>query len=329
MAAPTGRAFDLFSACAAITLAMLGFAATGHAQGYPAKPVRVLVSTAAGSAPDTIARMTTQRLADRLGQSFVVENRSGAGGNLAFEAAAKAEPDGYTLLIVPPSAVINGHLYPKLNYDFLRDIAPVSGIFQAPEALLVHPSVPARTLKEFVDYARANPGRLNMGSSGNGSGSHLAAEEFMMASGTKFAHVPYRGGGQVVADLLGGQIQLTFVALGLAVEQVKAGKILALGVSTAKRSAAAPHLPAIAEVVPGYDFGTFFGLGAPKQTPASIVRLLNKEVNAFLAEDSTKSRMLAFGGEPQPGPPEAFAGFLAEQHEKKGKVIKAAGIKLD
>ena len=313
------------AACALSTVA----ASAAKAQDYPVKPVRVLVSTAAGSAPDTIARMTTQRLAERLGQSFVVENRSGAGGNLAFEAVARAEPDGYTLLIVPPSAVINAHLYPKLNYDFLRDIAPVAGIFKSPEALLVHPSVPVRTLTEFVAYARANPGKLNMGSSGNGSGSHLAAEEFMMASGTKFAHVPYRGGGQVISDLLGGQIQLTFIALGLAVEHVKAGKILALGVSTAKRSAAAPEVPAIAEAVPGYDYGTYFGLGAPIATPRAIVEKLNREVNTYLAEDSTKARMLAFGGDPHTGTPEDFGRFLAEQSEKKGKIIKAAGIKLE
>lgn len=296
---------------------------------YPSRSVRLVAGVGAGGAPDVVARLVGQFLSERLGQPFVIENRPGAGGNLATEAVVRAAPDGYTLLMAAPSSAINATLYENLKFNFIRDIAPVATIFTSPEVLVAHPSVPVKTLGELVAYARNNPGKLNMASAGNGSGPHLSGVLLMMMSNTSFTHVPYRAGSQALSDLIAGRVDITFVASGFAVEQIKAGNVRALGVTTENRSQLLPDVPAIAETFPGYESGTWFGIGAPKETPAAIITKLNSEINAMLADPRAKARIAELDGWPLAGTPEAFGKLIASETEKKAKIIKASGIKLE
>jgi tripartite-type tricarboxylate transporter receptor subunit TctC len=288
--------------------------------------VRLIVGFAAGGTPDILARLMGQWLSERLGQQCVIENRIGAGGNIAIETVVNAPADGYTLLLVPTAAAINATLYDKLNYNFIRDIAPIAGIIRAPNVMLVNPSIPARTVPEFIAYAKANPGKVNMASAGNGSGPHLGGELFKMMAGVDIVHVPYRGGAPALADLIGGQVQVLFSATP-ADEYIRAGKVRALAVTTATRSDALPDVPAVSEFLPGYEASAWFGVGAPTNTPAEIVDKLNKEINAGLADPKIKVRLASLGGTVLAGSPADFGKLIADETEKWGKVIKFAGIK--
>ena len=296
---------------------------------YPSRPVRLLAGVGAGGAPDVVGRLAGQWLSERLGQAFVIENRPGAGGNIATEAVVRAQPDGYTLLIVAPSSAINATLYDKLSFNFIRDIAPVASLLTSPEVLLVHPSVRANSLAELIALAKADPGKLNMASAGNGSGPHLSGVQLMMMSGTTFTHVPYRSGSQALMDVIAGRVELTFVASGFGVEHVRAGTVRALGVTTAGRSGLMPDVPAIGETLRDYESGTWFGLGAPRETPVAIIEKLNSEINAILADPKVKARIAELDGAALPGPPAAFAKIIADETERKRKIIRAAGIKLE
>jgi tripartite-type tricarboxylate transporter receptor subunit TctC len=297
------------------------------AQGYPARPVRIIVGFAPGGANDILARLIGQWLSERLGQPFVIENRPGGGSNSATEAVVRAPADGYTLLLVGPPQAINTTLYEKLNFNFLRDIAPVAGIIRAPNVMEVNPSVPANTVSEFIAYAKANPGRVNMASAGNGTGPHLAGELFKMMAGVNVVHVPYRGSGPALIDLLGGQVQVMFDALPPSMEHIRTGKLRALAVTTAARSPALPDVPTVSDFVPGYEASASFGVGTPRATPADIVEKLNKEINVALAEPKLIARLTDLGGAVLPGSPADFGKLIAEETEKWGKVVKFAGIK--
>jgi tripartite-type tricarboxylate transporter receptor subunit TctC len=300
-----------------------------RAQAYPERPVRIVVGFAPGGANDILARLIGQWLSERLGQPFVIENRPGGGSNIATEAVVRAAPDGYTLLLVGPPQAINATLYEKLNFNFLRDIAPVAGIIRAPNVMEVNPSVPAKTVSEFIAYAKANPGRVNMASAGNGTGPHMAGELFKMMAGVNIVHVPYRGSGPALTDLLGGQVQVMFDALPPSMEHIRTGKLRALAVTTAARSLALPDVPTVSEFVPGYEASASFGVGAPRSTPADIVEKLNKEINGALADPKLKARLADLGGLTLPGSPADFGKLLAEETEKWGKVVKFSGAKPD
>jgi tripartite-type tricarboxylate transporter receptor subunit TctC len=300
-----------------------------HAIDYPTRPVRIIVAVAAGGGADIIARVIGQWLSERLGQQFIVENRPGGGTNIGTEMVARAPADGYTLLLVNLTHAINATLYEKLNYNFIRDFAPVAGIVGVSNVVEVHPSVPAKTLPEFIAYAKANPGKINMGSAGNGSSSHMAGELFKMLVGVNLVHVPYRGQGPAMTDLLGGQLQVIFATTPGTTEFVRTGKLNALAVTTATRADALPDVPPLADFVPGYESSQWYGLGAPKNTPAEIVDKLNREVNAALVDPKMKARLAEFGGTVMPGPPAEFGKFIAGETEKWGKVVKFAGIKAD
>lgn len=296
---------------------------------YPSRAVKIVAGVGPGGAPDVVARLVGQWLSEKFGQPFVIENRPGAGGNIATEAVVRATPDGYTLLIIAPSAAINATLYENLKFNFVRDIAPVASIFTSPEVMVVHPSVPAKTLTELVAYAKSHPGKLNMASAGNGSGPHLSGVLLMMMSGANFTHVPYRSGAQALSDLIAGRVDLTFVASGFAVEHIKAGNVRALGVTTNNRSQLLPDVPAITEAFPGYESGTWFGLGAPKDTPAVIIEKLNSAINAILAEPKAKARIAELDGWVLTGTPESFGKLIVDETAKKAKIIKESGIKLE
>jgi tripartite-type tricarboxylate transporter receptor subunit TctC len=296
------------------------------AQAYPSRPVRLIVGFAAGGAPDIVARVMGQWLSERLGQQFVIENRTGAGGNVAVEAVVNAPADGYTLLLVPTGAAINATLYDKLNYNFVRDIAPIGGVIRAPNVMLVNPSVPARTVPEFIAYAKANPRKISMASAGLGSGPHLAGELFKMMAGVDMVHVPYRGATPALTDLIGGQVQVLFGNTP-ANEYIRAGRVFALAVTTAMRSAALPDVPTLGEFLPGYEASAWFGVGAPRSTPAEIVDKLNKVINAGLADPKVTARLTDLGGTALVGSPVDFGKLIAHETEKWGKVIKLAGIK--
>jgi tripartite-type tricarboxylate transporter receptor subunit TctC len=300
-----------------------------RAQTYPARPVRIIVGLAAGGGTDIVARLIGQWLSERLGQSFVVENRPGANGNIATEAVVNASPDGYTLLAVSPGAAINQSLYDKLNFDFLRDIAPVAGIIRVANVMVVNPSFPARTLPEFIAYAKANPDKINMASSGNGSSNHLSGELFKMMTGVKMVHVPYRGAAPALTDVIGGQVQLIFSAVTSTIEYIKADKVRALAVTSTTREDALPDVPAVAEFVPGYEASNWWGIAAPKNTPAAIVDTLNKEINAAFADPKVKARLADLGGMSLKGSPADFGRLIAEETEKWGKVIRTANIKAE
>jgi tripartite-type tricarboxylate transporter receptor subunit TctC len=298
------------------------------AETYPSRPVRIIVGFAAGGGPaDILARLIGQWLSERLGQPFVIDNRPGGGGNIGTEAVVRAPADGYTLLMVGSWSAINATLYDKLNYDFIRDIAPVAGVLRGPYVLAVHPSVPTKSVPEFIAYAKANPRKLNMASGGVGTGSHIAGELFKMMAGVDMVHVPYRGGGPAYNDLLGGQVQVIFGTTVASIGYIRAGRLRALAVTAATRSDALPDIPTVAEFVPGYEASFWFGVGAPKATPAEIVDKLNKEVNAGLADPKMKARLADLGGTVLPGPPSDFGKLIADETEKWAKVIQFAGIK--
>jgi tripartite-type tricarboxylate transporter receptor subunit TctC len=297
------------------------------AQTYPARPVRIVVGLTAGSASDIVARIMGQWLSERLGQQFIVENRPGAGTNIAAEAVVRSVPDGYTLLLAVSPNAINASLYDKLSFNFISDIAPVAAISREPNVIVVNPSLPTRTVPELIAYAKANPGRLNMASAGNGTTSHLAGELFKMMTGVNMVHVPYRGGGPALTDLLAGQVQVFFPPMVVPVGQIRAGKLRALAVTTATRSEALPDIPTVGEFVPGYEASVWFGLGVPKGTPAEVINKLNQETNAALTDIKIKARMAESGGTVLPGSPADFGRLIAEETEKWSKVVREANIK--
>jgi tripartite-type tricarboxylate transporter receptor subunit TctC len=299
------------------------------AQAYPSRPVRIIAPTAPGGAPDILARLIGPWLSERLGQQFVVENRPGSGTNIGTEVVVRASPDGYTLLMVASANAINATLYDKLNFVFLRDIAAVAGIISLPFVMVVNPSVPAKTVPEFIAYAKANPGKINLGSPGIGTPGHVAGELFKMMAGVEMIHVPYRGGGPVMTDLLGGQVQVLFGSTSLTIEQIRAGKLRPLAVTTATRWEGLPDIPTVNDFVSGYEASAVSGLGAPRNTPAEIIDTLNKEINAALADPKMKARLADLGGTVLPGSPADFGKLIADEIEKWAKVIKFAGIKAE
>jgi len=294
---------------------------------YPTKPSRIVAGFAAGGGVDITARLIGQWLADHLGQPFVVENRTGAGGNIGTEAVVNAAPDGYTLLLATVPNAVNASLYDKLSFDFVRDIAPVAGVIRVPMVVLVNPSVPAQTLAEFIAYAKANPGKVNMASAGIGSAPHMAGELFKVMTGVNIVHVPYRGQGPAMTDLIGGQVQVLFAAAPGTADHIKTGKLRALAVTTSKRMAEWPDIPAVGEIVPGYEASQWYGFAAPKNTPTEIVDRLNKAINAAIADPGLKAKLAAIGGEPMPGTPADFGRLIVEETDKWGKVVRAAGLK--
>jgi tripartite-type tricarboxylate transporter receptor subunit TctC len=300
-----------------------------RADTYPSRSVLVLVGYAAGGPTDICARLISEWLSKRLNQQFAVENRSGAGSNIATEAAIHAPPDGYTLLLVTSSNAINATLYSKLNFNFMADIEPIAGIMQAPSVLEVNPQVPVKTVPEFIAYAKANPGKVNMGTAGNGSPPHMFGELFKTMTGVNLTVVGYRGGEPALVDLLGGQVQVMFEGITSSIGYLKAGKLRPLGVTSAKRSAVLPDVPAIDEFVPGYDAAGWFGLGAPKGTPQPIIDTLSKAIAEGLADPDMKARFAALGAEPMPMGPAAFGKLVADDTAKWGKVIRTANIKMD
>ncbi len=300
---------------------------SAKAEAYPSRPVRIMVGTAPGGAPDILARLIGQWLSDRLGQPFVVENKPGGSTNLATEEVAKAQPDGYTLLLlVPSNAAINGSLYNNLNYDFARDLTPVGGVSRETEVMVVNPSFPAKTAPEFISYAKANPGKINMASPGIGTAPHMAGELFKYMTGIEMTHVAYRGSAPAITDLLGGQVQVYFAPLSASIEYVRTGKLRALGVTAAARVAALPDVPPLGAFVPGYETSTWYGIGAPKKTPAEIVDRLNKAINAGLADPEVTARLAALGSSAFPVSPAEFGKFIADETEKWAKVIRFARI---
>ena len=299
------------------------------AQAYPTRPVRIIVGFAAGGATDIAARLIGQWLTERLGQSFFVENRPGANGNIATEAVVRATPDGYTLLLALSSDAINTKLYDKLKFNFIRDIAPVAGIIRVSNVLVVHPSFPAKTVPEFIAYAKANLGKVNMASGGVGSGNHLSGELFKIMAGVNMIHVPYRGEAPALADMLGGQVQVIFGSMPGTIEYIRSGSLRPLAVTSATRSEALPDIPTVGDFVPGYESVEWAGVGAPKQTPAEIIDKLNMEINAGLTDPKVKARLADLGGIVLPGAPTAFGKFIAAETEKWAKVTRAANIKLD
>jgi tripartite-type tricarboxylate transporter receptor subunit TctC len=297
------------------------------AQDYPTRTVRLIVPFGPGGAPDILARLIGQWLSERLGQTFVVENRPGASGNLGTQLVIDAPPDGHMLLLVSLANAVNVSLFEHLNFDFARDIAPVAGISHDPNVVVVNPSFPTRTLPEFIAYAKANPGKINMASPGVGTSPHMAGELFKLMTGVDMVHVPYRASPPAISDLLGGQVQVYFSPIAAGIEYVRAGKLRALAITSAKRADALPDLPSIAEFVPGYDAGAFYGIGAPAKTPAAIIDRLNREIEAGLADPTLKAHMADLGSVPFRGSPADFGKLMAAETEKWTKVVKFAGIK--
>jgi len=295
------------------------------AQAYPSRPARIMVGFPAGTSSDITARLVGQWLSQRLGQQYIVEDRPGAGTNIAAEAVVHAPPDGYTLLWVTQTNAINATLYDTLNFNFIRDIAPVASIISVPAVMMVNPAVPAKTVPEFIAYAKANPGKINMSSPGNGSINHVAGELFKMMAGVDLVHIPYRS--SQFPDLLAGQVQVTFNPLPSSLDFIRSGRLRGLAVTSATRSAALPDLPSLAEFLPGYAATAWFGIGAPKATPAAIVEVLNKEINASLADPVFKARLIDLGGEPTPLSPSEFGNFIASETQKWAKVVKFSGAK--
>ena len=317
-------------------LRLAGIAATwsalprvARADTYPSRTVRILVATSAGGSTDIMARLIAEWLTDKLGQSFVVENRPGGGNNIGTEAAARAPADGYTLFMANSVNAINGSVYEKLNYNFIADFAPIVHAQSSPLLMMVHPSVPAKTVPEFIAYTKANPDKINMGSGGIGSTGHMSGELFKMMSGVKLLHVPYRGESLAMTDLIGGQAQIVFATTGSSIQYVKSGSVRALAVTTPASIDALPDVPPLAQYLPGYQASGWSGLTAPKNTPAEIVMLLNKEVNAALANSRIKQRFIDMGGPPVGGSPADFARFIAEDTERWAKVVKFAGVKVN
>ena len=300
-----------------------------RAQNWPARPVRLIVAVAPGGGADIVARLMGQWLSERLGQPVVIENRPGAGNNVGTEVVVRAPPDGYTLLSVAVAAAINATLYDRLSFNFLRDIAPVAGTISVPNVAYVHPSVPAKTLPEFIAYAKANPGKLNMASAGNGTSSHMAGELFKMMAGVDIVHVPYRGQGPALTDLLGGHVQAMFATTPGTTDYIATGELRALAVTTAARAEALPNIPVVGDFLPGYEASQWYGIGAPRDTPVDIVARLNREINAILADPVNKTRLADLGGAALSGSPAAFGKLVADETEKWAKVVKFSGAKPD
>ena len=291
--------------------------------------MRIVAGFTAGGGVDITARLIGQWLAERLGQSFVIENRPGAGGNIGTETVVNAAADGYTLLLATVPNAVNASLYEKLNFNFIRDTAPVAGIIRVPMVMLLNPSVPAKTVPEFIAYAKANPDKVNMASAGNGTAPHLAGELFKMMAGVNLVHIPYRGQGPALTDLLGGQVQVLFATTPGTTDYITTGKLRALAVTTAARAEMLPELPPIGDFVPGYETSQWYGICAPGKTPPEIVDKLNREINAALADPGMKAKFAAIGGEPLPGSPAEFGRLIAEETEKWAKVVRAAGLKAE
>ena len=318
----------------AICLIAIGISAIASLGGasaldYPTRPVRWVVGYPPGGATDILARLIGQRLSERLGQQFVIENKPGAGNNIATESVINAEPDGYTVLFVNPANYINASLYTNLKFNFIRDIAPVASFNRVPNVMTVNNDVPAKTVAEFIAYVKANPGKVNLASSGNGTSVHLSGEMFMATTGAKMQHVPYRGAAPAITDLLGGQVQVIFDNMPSILQHIRAGSLRALAVTSTARSSLLPDVPTLADTVPGYEASALFGMGVPKNTPKEIIEKLNKEINAVLAEPAIKAKLIDLGGEPLIGPPEAFGAMIVAETEKWEKVVKAAGVRVD
>jgi tripartite-type tricarboxylate transporter receptor subunit TctC len=318
-----------FLQVAAGAAALPAVSRTARAQTYPTRPVRIMVGAAPGGAFDILARLIGQSLSERLAQPFVIENRPGAGSNIAAEAVVKAPADGYTLLLVSSVNAINATLYDKLNFNFIRDIAPVASLLRQPQIMLVNPSFPAKTVPEFIAYAKANPGKISMASAGNGTGPHLGGELFKMMAGIDMVHVPYRGGAPALTDLIGGQVQVMFIGPIEVVEHIRAGRLRGLAVTAARRLDALSDLPTVGDFVPGYETSNWFGIGAPRNTPAEIVERLNKEINAGLADNKLRARLVELGGTVLPGSPAEFGKLIADDTDKWAKIIKTAGIRAE
>jgi tripartite-type tricarboxylate transporter receptor subunit TctC len=328
MKLPHRRQFLHLAAAAAVLPAVPRIA---RAQTYPARSVRIITAGAPGVATDILARISAQWLSERLGhgQPFVVENRTGAGGNIAAEAVVRASADGYTLLLIGANYTINAVLYEKLNYDFIRDIAPVAAIVRLPNVVVVNPSFPATSIPEFIAYAKANPGKVNFASNGSGTSIHMSGELFKLMTGVDMVHVPYRGGAGAQVDLMGGRVQVMFDNLPASIELIRTGKLRALAVTTADRWSSLPDIPTVGEFVPGFEVSTVGGIGAPKNTPSNIIETLNKELNAGLKEATMKQRLTELGGDVLVLSPTQYGNLLAAEVEKWRKVVKSAGIKAE
>ena len=308
------------------TLAGIGNAA---ALDYPTRPVRWIVTYPPGGATDITARIMAQWLSERLGQQFIIENKPGGGNNIGTEAAINSPADGYTLMLVNPANAINATLYPKLSFNFMKDIAPVGGIMRVPNVMEVNPSFPAKTVAEFIAYAKANPGKINWATSGNGTSVHLSGELFKMMTGVQLTHIPYKGSAPALTDLLAGTVDVIFDNMPPSLPHIRAGKLRALAVTTNVRSEALPDVPTVADTVPGYEASAFFGMGVPKGTPPEIIEKLNKEINAGLADPKIKARLFELGGMLIAGTPEDFGKVVASETDKWAKVIKAGGVALE
>jgi tripartite-type tricarboxylate transporter receptor subunit TctC len=316
-----------FLQLAAGAAALPALSRMARAQPYPSRPVRLIVPLAPGGATDIVARLMGQWLSEWLGEPFIIENRPGAGGNIGTEAVVRSPPDGYTLLVTSTTNAINATLYDKLNFNFIRDIAPVATISRNTLVMVVHPSIPAKTVPEFIAYAKANPRKLNMASPGNGSPNHVSGELFKMMTGVDMVHVPYRSGGPALTDLLGGQMQVMFPATVSSIEYIRAGRLRALAVTTRTPSDALPDVPTVGEFVPGYEASNWFGVGVPKNTPSEMIDKLNEAINTGLADPTIKARLAGLGGMVLAGSPADFSKLIADDTEKWAKVIKSAGIK--
>src|SRR5689334_4941814 len=324
----------MMSRRAAIGLIAIGLSAIASmgsavALDYPTRPVRFIVGYPPGGATDILARLIGQRLSERLGQQFVVENKPGAGNNIGTETVVRADPDGYTILLVNPANYINASLYTNLKFNFVRDIAAVASFNRVPNVMTVNNNVPAKTVAEFIAYAKANPGKINMASSGNGTSVHLSGEMFMSLADVKMQHVPYRGAAPALTDMLGGQVQVIFDNMPSVIQHIRSGALRALAVTTTTRSPQLPDVPTVAETVPGYEASALFGVGAPKKTPPEIIEKLNKDINEVLAEPAIKARLIDLGGEPLISTPDEFGKMVAAETEKWEKVVKAAGAHIE
>jgi tripartite-type tricarboxylate transporter receptor subunit TctC len=319
------RLYALVLLC--LTFVLPGAAAV--AQDYPTRPIRWIVPYPPAGTTDVLARIMGDYLSRKMGQQFIIDNRPGAGNNIGTEAVAMAPPDGYTVLLVNPANGINATLYKKLPFNFIRDIAPVGGLIRVPNVMEINPDVPARTVAEFIAHAKANPGKINMASSGLGTSVHLSGELFKAMTGVEMVHVPYRGAGPALTDLMTGQVHVLFDNLPSSVEHIRAGKLRALAVTTDKPSPALPGVPTVAETVPGYEASAWFGMGAPKDTPRHIVERLNREINAALRDPEMQKKLADLGGTPLPGTPEDFGKLIAEETEKWRKVVEFSGAKLE
>jgi tripartite-type tricarboxylate transporter receptor subunit TctC len=317
-----------FLQLAAGAIALPTLSRTAFAQTYPSQPIRIIVGFAAGSGSDIFARLLAQWLSERTGWTILVENRAGGGGNVGTESVVKATPDGYTLLQWVPGNMVNNTLYQNLNFNFLRDITPVAGTARTPYVVVVNNDLPVKTIPELIAHAKANPGKLNFASAGVGTGIHMAGEQFKMMAGVEMVHVPYRGAGNAMTDLIGGQVQLMFDTMAASIPHIKGGKIRALAVTTAARSALLPDLPTVADTVPGYEASGPFGLGAPKDTPRAVLDKLNQEINQVLADPKVKARLADLGSEPLTGSTAEIGKLLADETEKWAKVVRAANIKV-